>query len=78
MKKQELLSKLIEASKTEESATTIYLKHLSALTSRFNIDKEFIERAKKIIAILIDGNRNHKKICDDLIKKIQNEAKNDY
>ena len=78
MKKKELLDVLEEARKTEESATTVYLKHLDAFSSRFNIDEEFVKKAKSIISVLIEGNKKHKKECEEMIEKIKQENKDDY
>lgn len=78
MKKQELLEFLREAIRTEEGATVVYLKHLDAFCTRFDINKEYIDKIKESVKILIDGNKKHKEICEDTYKKILEDKRNDY
>ena len=78
MKKDELLRKLQEALNTEESATTIYLKHLDAITTRFNIGEKFIEEARRIIDLLIKGNLHHKEECEKMIKMVKESDREEY
>ena len=78
MKKQELLDFLQESGITEESATTLYLKHLDAFCTRFDIDERYIKKVKEYVKILIEGNIKHKKICDDTYKKIKEDKRDDF
>jgi hypothetical protein len=78
MIKKELLEILQECVNTEESATTLYLKHLDAFCTRFDMDKKYIPKIKDIINVLIAGNKKHRRICEDLYKKILEDNKNDY
>ena len=78
MKKQELLEAMKEAIKTEESAITLYLKHMDAFCNRFDIDEKYIKKVKEYIEILNEGNRKHKKMCEDTYNKILKDKRNDY
>ncbi|MBN2479489.1 MAG: hypothetical protein JXA94_04605 [Parachlamydiales bacterium] len=78
MKKEKLISFLEKAIITEETATTIYLQHYDAFSSRFDVDEKYKKEAKKIIKVLIAGNRKHKKICEMILNKIKRSKKHDY
>ena len=77
MKKSSLLKELDESIKTEETATTIFLQHLKAVSSRFNFDSVFMKRFKEIIEFLITENKRHKKICEELYAKVKKVKKDD-
>jgi len=78
MKKKQLLEAMQESIRTEESATTVYLKHLDAFCTRFQVEKEYILKIKKYIKILIDGNKKHKSICEGIYKKVLGSDRDDY
>jgi len=78
MKKGTLLAYIQEAIKTEESANTIYFKHLDALSLRSNLDEEIITETRSIIAHLIDENNRHKQILQSLLEKINKEPLDVY
>ena len=78
MKKAALLEALKEALRTEESATALYVKHLDAFCTRFAVDKSFIKMIKKYVTYLINGNNKHKMICEDTIRHVEKEKRDDY
>ena len=78
MKKSELEKELLEAINTEESATTIYMQHIKALSTRFEIDDAFIKTFIKTLNYLIEGNKAHRKACENLLAKIKKGKKDDY
>ncbi len=78
MKKKDFIEALKEAIRTEETAIAVYAKHLDAFCTRFQVDKIYIEKIKKTLNFLIQGETKHKKMCEYLIDKIKKENKNDY
>jgi len=78
VKKNELIDVLIDALKLEENAISVYSKHLIALSTRFQVDKAYIEEIKKTLSFLIQEEKKHKKICAFLINKVTKDQKNDY
>jgi len=73
MKKEQLLKHCHEAVKTEETATTVYLKHLSAIVFRSGLPKPDIAKIKDTIEFLIAMNTRHKELMQSLINRIQEE-----
>lgn len=74
MTREELIKELQEAMKTEESAVTIYARHLSAVVSRSGLPESSIAEMKKIFETLIDANKKHKRFLESLLKRIEGEA----
>ncbi|MDY6863521.1 MAG: hypothetical protein SV062_11125 [Thermodesulfobacteriota bacterium] len=78
MTKEELLKLVKEGIKTEESAVTIYMNHLSAIILRSGLPDEEILKIKKSITFLIEANKQHKKILESLVDRIQKESASVY
>ncbi|MDP2989932.1 MAG: hypothetical protein Q8O57_05145 [Kiritimatiellota bacterium] len=78
MTKIELLHQIQEGIKGEESATAIYLKHLSAMMTRSALAAADITRAKRLLRHLIAMNRRHKAILTQLANRINQEPDHDY
>jgi len=78
MKKQELLEVVKESMLTEESAVTLYLKHMDAFCNRFDIDEKYIKKVKEYIEILNEGNKKHNKMCKDTYNKILKDKRDDF
>lgn len=78
MTKDELLYHCHEAIKTEEHATTIYLKHMRSIILRTDLDDWDKEKARDILETLIDGNIQHKSFLQKLIKRIEQENRDVY
>jgi rubrerythrin len=74
MRREELLSRLQEALKTEESAVTIYAGHLSAIVTRSGLPDEAISHIKKTLDELIEENKKHKRELTSLIQQIEGES----
>jgi len=74
MTKEELIRYIQEGIKTEESAVTIYSRHLAAIVSRSGLPESNISQIKKTLEILIKTNREHKKLLDSLMKRVQGES----
>ena len=78
MIKDELIKQIQEGMKTEESAITIYSRHLSAIVSRSGLPKSDIAQLKEILGKLIQANQRHKQILSSLLKQIQGESTDVY
>ncbi len=74
MDRETLIEHLKEAVRREESATQIYLKHLSAIISRSGIPAEQISSIQKSLKYLIDSNKEHKAYLLSLIERIKGEG----
>ena len=74
MTKEELIKRIQEGIKTEESAVTIYSRHLSAIVTKSGLPKADVSQIKKILEILINANQQHKDFLISLMKRIQGEA----
>jgi rubrerythrin len=77
MKRDKFISIIEEAIKTEETATTIYLEHLKAFSSRFGLEASFMKEFKKKVEFLITENKKHKSICESLLKQAQKDERDD-
>ncbi len=77
MKKSKLIDALKEAINTEETATTIYLNHIKALTERFGMKDRFIKKFVDILGELIEGNKYHKKKCEEILRLIEKGKRDD-
>jgi len=62
------------AMKKEESAVTIYARHLSAIVSRSGLSESDIAELKRILGTLIQENKRHKRVLSGLLKQVQGEA----
>ena len=78
MTREELIKHIQEGMKTEESAVTIYSRHLSAIVSRSGLPDSDIAEIKRKLDILIRANQRHKGILETLIQKVQGESINVY
>jgi len=78
MTKNELLLQIQAGINSEESATTVYLKHLSALLDRSALPATGIAKAKQTFQELIAMNRQHKAMLEQLIARINQEPDHDY
>jgi rubrerythrin len=76
VKKEKLIHELEEAIKREETATTIFLGHISAFSCRFSLDDSFVKKFKKILKDLIVQNERHKEICIMILNKIKKDKRN--
>jgi hypothetical protein len=74
MTKEELIKQIQEGLKTEESAITIYAKHLSAIISRSGLPESSISQIKKTLGILMTANVKHKELLNSLMKRVQRES----
>jgi hypothetical protein len=78
MRKKELLEALKESIRTEEGVVSLYLKHLDAFCTRFNLDKEYIAKLKEGINYMIKETKIHKKVCEDMYKKVSEDERDDF
>lgn len=78
MKKKDLLENIDEAVRTEESASSIYLKHLDAIVTRGGKNKDEVSRMKTLIGYLIQANKRHQKLLLALRERIVKEAEDVY
>jgi uncharacterized protein (UPF0335 family) len=78
MKKQDILKELTEALHTEESVITIYLGHLKAFASRFDISDDEKNKINELIKIMIEDSKGHKANCEKMISYIKGEKKDDF
>ncbi len=79
MHKKELLNELKESIRTEESASAIYLTHLHAITERVGIKKDqTIEKIQFELNNLIKENNRHRRLLEELIKKVDKEDRDDW
>jgi len=78
MTKTELVRQLQECINGEESATAIYLKHLSALMDRSTLPAANIAKVKQTLQELIAMNRLHKETLQNIVARIQQEPDHDY
>ncbi len=74
MTKDELINQIQEGIKTEESAVTIYSRHLSAIVSRSGLPEPDIAELKEILDTLNQANKRHKQILTSLLKQVQGES----
>ena len=74
MTREELIKHIQEGMKKEESAVTIYSRHLSAIVSRSGLPDSDIAELKKVLGTLIQENQRHKQILSALLRQIQGEA----
>lgn len=75
MKREELIALLKEAVVREESATSIYGKHLAAIVSRSGLPAADIARIRETLQYLIETNKAHKAYLLSLIERIRAEER---
>ncbi len=75
MKKEELLTRLREAVKTEESVVEIYLSHLSAIVSVSGLSRRDVKTIKEILEHNAEASRRHREIVLSLIGRVEGEAR---
>ena len=78
MTKEELIRHIQEGIKTEESAVTIYSKHLSAIVTKSGLPTSNISEIKKTLETLINANKQHKDFLNSLMKRVQGESTDVY
>ena len=78
MTKDQLLEHIDEGIRTEESATTLYLKHLEAIVTRSGLPKDEVARMKVYIESLVADNKRHKALLEKLRNEIKGETANVY
>lgn len=78
MKKEELLRRIQEGINIEESATAIYLKHLSVLLERSALPPEKVASVRRIFQQLIEMNRQHKQILLRMMPQVEQEPDHDF
>jgi endonuclease III len=74
MTREELMKHIQEGIKTEESAITIYARHLAAIVSRSGLPESKMSQIKRTLDLLIEANRRYKNLLDSLLKRIQGES----
>jgi hypothetical protein len=78
MTKQELLSFLQEATKTEESAIPLYVKHIDSTLFLSGFGEDAQEQIRQILNQLHRGSTRHSKIYRRLIDTVEKEDKDVY
>jgi len=74
MTREALIKNLQEAMKTEESAVTIYVRHLSAIVSKSGLPEASISQIRSTFTTLIDANQKHKAFLQSLLKRVEGES----
>ena len=74
MTKEELMKHIQEGMKTEESAVTIYSRHLSAIVSKSGFPESTVLEIKRTLQILIQANKEHKDQLNALLTRIKGES----
>jgi hypothetical protein len=78
MNKPELIGKLLTASELEESHTPLVAKFLLEDFDWGEIEKEKVERVKKILGVIKDQTMNHEKILSETIDLVNRSGDNDF
>lgn len=78
MEKNELLLKLQEAIRTEESASAIFLEHLHALAERSGIDEHLAGNTRQVLETLIRENNRHRNILETMRERVKGEERDDW
>ncbi|MFO7870195.1 MAG: hypothetical protein R6V03_02045 [Kiritimatiellia bacterium] len=73
MTKEELQESISEAIRTEESASALYLKHLDAIVTRSGLPDNTVNEARQIVFALINANKRHKALLEDLRERVRGE-----
>jgi len=74
MTREELIKHIQEGFQTEESAVTIYSRHLSAIVSRSGLPESDIAELKRVLGTLIQATQRHKRILNSLLRQVQGES----
>ena len=74
MTREELIKHIQEGMKKEESAVTIYSRHLSAIVARSGLPESDIADLKRVLGTLIQENQRHKRILSALLRRVRGEA----
>jgi rubrerythrin len=74
MEREELIRHLEEAVKKEETATQIYIRHLSAIVSRSGLRAEDVSRIRKSFQYLVEENDKHAAQLLSLIDRVRKEG----
>ena len=74
MKREELIRRLRDAMKTEESAIAIYSRHLAAIVDKSGLPESTSSEIKRTLKGLIDANVKHKNLISGLLMRIEGES----
>jgi rubrerythrin len=74
MERETLIKHLQEAVKKEESATQVYMRHLSAILGRSGLAADDVSRIRKSLQYLIGCNEEHREQLLSLIERIREEG----
>ncbi|MGM0608765.1 MAG: hypothetical protein ACQESP_10130 [Candidatus Muiribacteriota bacterium] len=75
MEKQQLIQSIKKGIKMEETAGSVLIKHLNAISDRTNFSKEKQDLIKKYLTELSDECVKHKNILKRLMKIIEGEKR---
>lgn len=78
MDKEELTAYLNKAYFEEESATAIYMKHLSAIVHKTELKKELTSDIENLLKRLIQDNKTHRGIVGDMLATLKEDPANDF
>jgi len=78
MKKEELLTKLNRSIEIEEQAVPIYLRHLNTALDWSGLREKEVDKIKDHLKILSEDAKQHKKLFDDIKKRISSGGKDVY
>jgi len=78
MRKQELLEHIQHGIRTEESASAIFMRHLSAMILRSDLPDEEITAVRRTVNALIAENKKHKQLLESLRERIEGETTDDF
>ena len=75
IRKEELLRRINEAIRTEESAISIYLENYSVVLERLGFDNARCDRIRKAFQTLGEESKQHKKILETLQGRLEKEPR---
>ena len=78
MTKSELLRHLEDAVQLEDTATTVYLGHISAIVGRSGLDESSVVKVREALDLLVQENQRHKSIVEELIDDLKREEDGDF
>ena len=78
MTKNELLEHIDESIRTEETASTLYLKHMNAIVTRTGHADRAVAQMKDVIGRLISENKKHKALLEEIRKNVMEESADVY
>ena len=76
--KDKLLRILKDAYYSEEEGVLIYTKHLNSAIFWTGLDKDKVEKAKKILENLAKGSIAHKPVVEEMIKYVKETKKDAF